>query len=109
MKQASKPNTVSHVVLPLRMDPVAGALWGTILLFGGLLIGPGALVLAIIAWMVIGARREPRTARDPKPNPAGDSAAGIDPLFAARFREMENSILGGMGPSDPGNRRAKHT
>ena len=93
MKTALRANTVSEKMLPLRMDPVAGAFLGTILLFGGLLFGPGALILAVIAWMVVGARRDSRTARDTEVNRHSDSASDIDPLFAARFRQLEDGIL----------------
>ncbi len=82
-------------MLPLRMDPVAGAFLGTILLFGGLLIGPVALVLAMIAWIVIRAGGESSTSRKPDLNRQEGThyASGSDPVFAARFREMEDGIL----------------
>ncbi len=82
-------------MLPLRMDPVAGAFLGTILLFGGLLIGPGALVLAMIAWIVIRAAGESATTREPELNrhEATQFGSGTDQVFAARFREMEDGIL----------------
>jgi len=74
-----EPNRAS---LPLRADPAAGALIGTVVLFG-LLALPGSLILVLIVGVVIGIARSLRTRRKPK----------VDKEFAARFRELENSIL----------------
>ncbi len=74
-----EPNRAS---LPLRADPAAGALIGTVVLFG-LLALPGSLILVLIVGVVIGIARSLRTRRKPK----------VDKEFAARFRELENCIL----------------
>ena len=68
--------------LPLNADPAAVALIGTVVLFG-LLMLPGSLILVLIVGLAIGIARSLRWRRKPK----------VDKQFAARFRELENSIL----------------
>ncbi len=67
--------------LPLNTDPAAVALIGTVVLFG-LLMLPGSLILVLIVGLAIGIARSLRWRRKPK----------VDKQFAARFRELENSI-----------------
>jgi hypothetical protein len=74
-----EPNQASF---PLRADPAAVALIGTVVLFG-LLALPGSLILVLIVGLVIGIARSLRSRRNPK----------VDRGFAARFRALENSIL----------------
>ena len=69
--------------LPLSADPAAVALIGTVVLFG-LLMLPGSLILVLIVGHMIGIARSMRSRRKPK----------VDREFAARFQELENSILG---------------
>ncbi len=68
--------------LPLNADPAAVAIIATVVLFG-LLALPGSLILVLIVGLVIGIARTLRSPIKTK----------VDKEFAARFRELENSIL----------------
>ena len=59
--------TSPHAMLPLRADPAAGALIGTVLVFG-LLMLPGSLVVLLIGAFVIAIARSLRSHRKPKAN-----------------------------------------
>jgi uncharacterized membrane protein YphA (DoxX/SURF4 family) len=77
----------------MRRDPAAGPLFGSVLLFG-LLALPVSLILAVIALIAIGRTKSTRSRRKAK----------VDREFAARFRELENTILG-ANPTGPRRRR----
>jgi hypothetical protein len=67
-------------MLPKRADPVAGALVATIV-FAALLVPP-VLILALIVWLVLRARRSTVPG---KPE--------VDAEFSSRFHELEDDIL----------------
>ncbi|HXM72938.1 MAG TPA: hypothetical protein VN940_06910 [Candidatus Dormibacteraeota bacterium] len=76
-------------MLPKRADPVAGALFGTIVLAA--LLATPVLILALIVWMVVRAARN-------TPKPEGDSE------FSSRFQELEEGILDANPADAPGKK-----
>ena len=86
----------SQASLPLRADPAAGALIGTFLL-ALCLAGPVGLVLALVVWIVIEVVRRRRTHGEP----------AVDTEFAARFRELENSVSS-ANAAEPGGQTRNH-
>lgn len=79
--------------LPIHADPVWGAVIGTFLL-ASCLAGPIALAVAFVVLLVIEAYR-----RDKRRGVGSSSQveASAD-VLAARFRELENDILGDDQP-----------
>lgn len=75
--------------LPLRADPGSGAIIGTFVL-AACLAGPIGIGLAVIAWVLIDAfrRRQTRGVQ-----PSSEGVTDWDE-YAARFKELENDILG---------------
>jgi hypothetical protein len=67
-------------LLPIRADPVAGALAATLVVAA--LLAPPVLALGLIVWLVRGARSSSLPA---KPE--------VDTELSARFHELEESIL----------------
>ncbi len=78
---AHKQHEQSQTSLPLRADPATGALVGTVVLIT--LLMPSSLIFLLMALFVITIVRGWRSRREPK----------VDREFAARFRELESSIL----------------
>ena len=68
--------------LPVRADPVAGAVVGSAVFFA-FLLGPVALLIWFIAWLV---------GRSGQRKPAEDRE------FAQRFHELERKIIEGSRP-----------
>ncbi len=73
---------MEQMSLPLRSDPASGAIVGTIVLFTVLML-PSSLLLLLVALFVISIARSFRA----HPRPTEDKE------FAARFRQLEQSIL----------------
>lgn len=81
-------------MLPKRADPVAGALVATIV-FAALLVPP-VLILALIVWLVLRARRN-TSLRKPE----------VDSEFSSRFHELEEGILDANVANANGKKRGR--
>ena len=83
-------------MLPLRANPVAGALIATIV-FAALLAAP-VLILGLVVWLFVRASRS-------SPSPA---KADVDEVLSTRFHELEESILNANSPDTQGKRPARN-
>jgi hypothetical protein len=79
-------------LLPLRANPVAGALIATIVF--ALFVAPPVLILGLVVWMVVRASRS-------SPSPAKPD---VDEELSTRFHELEESILNANSPDTQGKR-----
>jgi hypothetical protein len=83
-------------LLPLRANPVAGALLATIV-FAALVSLP-VLILGLIVWMAVRASRS-------SPSPAEPE---VGEELSTRFHKLEESILNANSPDTQGKRLARN-
>jgi hypothetical protein len=83
-------------LLPLRANPVAGALIATIV-FAAIVALP-ALILGLIVWIVVRASR----------NSSSPAQTEGDEELSSRFQELEESILDANSADTPGRRLARN-
>ena len=82
-------------MLPLRANPVAGALIGTIV-FAAVVALP-VVILGLIVWILVRASRSSSPAK-----------AEVDEELSTRFHELEESILDSNAPGTQGKRVARN-
>lgn len=83
-------------MLPLRANPVAGALIATIVFAA--LLAPPVLILGLVVWLVV------RTSRS-SPAPVKPD---LDEELSTRFHELEESILNANSPDTQGKRLGRN-